>query len=479
MSFSMDTTLAQRTERAGRSSRAASIHTLLVELLAEIFVLTIRASDTNELVQVFEHSLHVQDAFRISHVCRRWRDIANGTPQLWAGSIDLDLRRRSDPKKKEIYVNGLRAWFTRSEPLSLPIYIKAPPDRSSWIELSSRLTEELLRIAPRLRSLRSIHVVPGSLIQPLAGSTLCSLEELELRNVVDDGMAFDPAIILSFATAPRLRKLTIDWTTRITMPWAQLTDITFTNQISPEVFLEIFSQCINVAKASILTPGWSSFAPPRVEVIALDHLRILSITWVEDEPEHQDHYLRLLDCFSAPALAELSLSFCLDVDWEEATFTAFQLRSLNITKLKLEGDCIIMPTDALITALRHAPSLVYLSVDDHFLPDDLLEALCYTENADPLVPSLHILTLGALNEQNSQDYLASMIASRWWTDAELASRATAPAVARWTQIRVRDDSEPIYGGFAPCPQLRDKMEDLRQTGLAVELIESKFWDFAW
>ncbi|KAJ7268128.1 hypothetical protein B0H12DRAFT_1002293, partial [Mycena haematopus] len=47
------------------------IRTLPVELLAEIFELSIG-------VEMYE-----KDAFRISHVCSEWRHIAHSTPRLW------------------------------------------------------------------------------------------------------------------------------------------------------------------------------------------------------------------------------------------------------------------------------------------------------------------------------------------------------------------------------------------------------------
>ncbi|KAF7357435.1 hypothetical protein MSAN_01339500 [Mycena sanguinolenta] len=455
-------------ECAGVAPRAlvAPICTLPVELLAHIFVLrlTIRES-------VFKDSLYVRDTFRLSHVCRYWRQIANGTPQLWTGPIQVDFTRRSHPEKENIYVAGLQAWLARSEPLSIPISIGGLQHGSWLTELGSRLTEELLRIAPRCRSLRIPQRASSSLFQSLRGR-LDSLEELYLRAVVQDIPDLDPTAITSFTTATRLQKLT---TTHngIPMPWAQLTDITLISQISPKAFLHIFSQCTNVARASIITAG-CSVPPARADMITLDHLRIFSVTWVGD----QVHYMLFLDCFSAPALDELHMYFRLDenMEWPEGTFTAFQLRSPRVTKLRIEGDGLMELSTAFIAALRHAPSLAYLSVTDCFLGKPLLEALRYTDDVEPLVPHLHSLALAEMERTLSQDYLATMIASRWWTDAELASRSRAPAVARWRQIRLRDDSNYSIG-LTPSPKFRDTMNELRETGLNVDLVEFYSWRY--
>jgi hypothetical protein len=60
-------------ERAALWFIIAPIRTFPVELLAEIFVLTIR------------EALHIYDAFRVAHVCDSWRQIARGTPQYGPG----------------------------------------------------------------------------------------------------------------------------------------------------------------------------------------------------------------------------------------------------------------------------------------------------------------------------------------------------------------------------------------------------------
>ncbi|KAJ6455403.1 hypothetical protein C8R45DRAFT_784866, partial [Mycena sanguinolenta] len=56
---------------------ATPIRTLPVELLVEIFQLTI-CNDSGS-----SESQHIRDAFRVSHICRHWRQVANETPRLW------------------------------------------------------------------------------------------------------------------------------------------------------------------------------------------------------------------------------------------------------------------------------------------------------------------------------------------------------------------------------------------------------------
>ncbi|KAF7357431.1 F-box domain-containing protein [Mycena sanguinolenta] len=310
---------------------AVPIRTLPVELFAEILVLTIRTSDSD----VFD-SLHIQDAFRVSHVCRYWRQIANGTPYLWTGPIQVDFSRQRDSAD----ANGLRTWLERSAPLSVPVMITGFRHRSWLTESSSRLNEELLRVASRWRSLsmQSIHFTGQAwFVQQLAGRRLDSLEELELSTLSDGRSHLDLTTSSPFPTAPRLRKVAFDMDSGIPMPWAQLTDMTLTGKISPEGFLDIFSQCTNVVRASIIIAGWSVVLPPvPTNVLMLNHLHVLSVTWPQVE-------FQFLDCLSAPALDELCICIPFQSsggsgEWKQPTFTAFQRRSPHMTKLEIDAN---------------------------------------------------------------------------------------------------------------------------------------------
>ncbi|KAF7357462.1 F-box domain-containing protein [Mycena sanguinolenta] len=390
-------------------SLIAPIRILPAELLAEIFVLTIR-DPSDEPKLVWRNLSHIQDVYRVSHVSCHWRQIATGLTRLWTGPLEVTFYRRSGGQTgKENYVQGLRAWLARSAPLAVSIYIRSPINGLDQIEFGSRLAEELVHVAHRTRSLRFINRTSGWLAQRLAGRKWDALEELELGAVASDDdpdVHFDCSNILSFATAPRLRKLTIDLTSRTPMPWAQLTDITMLKPILPEIFRDIFSQCKNVVRIGVLVRDWPVPSPPQTAVIALDHLHVLDVHWVGNTV----HEMVFLDSLSAPALDDLSLNFHFNsgIEWAEVKLTAFQRRSPNITKLKIKGNAFVLPSGALIAALRNAPALTRLSID--FIDGDFLSALYYADDddAEPLVPCLHSLTLakiyGTLSQRGSRGY---------------------------------------------------------------------------
>jgi hypothetical protein len=129
----------------------------------------------------------------------------------------------------------------------------------------------------------------------------------------------------------------------------------------------------------------------------------------------------------------------------------------------------MITSDELKDALSHAPCLTRLELwcSHRCLDDALLGALHYKEGLTPLVPHLHCLVLGFMFTRNEladimalTDIMASMIASRWWTDANLASNPVPPAVARWTLVRLDGHFEPHFV---------DIMAGLQRKGIPLEV----------
>ncbi|KAF7357521.1 hypothetical protein MSAN_01348400 [Mycena sanguinolenta] len=89
------------------------IRTLPIELLAEIFELTI--DDESH----FEDT-YVEDTYRISQICSDWRVIAHATPRLWTQHIRVTLGAEQISGRKH-YANGLGAWWARSAPLPVAV----------------------------------------------------------------------------------------------------------------------------------------------------------------------------------------------------------------------------------------------------------------------------------------------------------------------------------------------------------------------
>ncbi|KAJ7366381.1 hypothetical protein DFH08DRAFT_948413 [Mycena albidolilacea] len=405
------------------------IRTLPAELLSEIFGLTIH-DDT-----------HIKDAFRVSQVCSDWRRVAHCTPELWNRNFRVDL---ASVDSDEFYADGLKDWLARSAPLPVPI---------TWCGrqreiISCHSSEEVLRIAPRWRSLGFEFTAPRWLVSRLSECQLESLEALALTIPSNT----DPSTVLAF-TVPCLRELSLhihsDALPILGLPWAQLTDFTFTchrTWSQPTIPFDLLAQCPNLVRASVLTglvvPGAGR------DPFALSHLRSLSVDYFEPAGHAGGHGASFLDNLSAPSLEELCLDFGKLISesprWAGAHFPAFQLRTPNITGLKLQYSTIT--SDELKDVLSHTPCLERLTLEDcgSCFDETFIDALHYKDGVTPLVPHLHSLVLELMLENGLADIMASMIASRWWTDIKLALNLDPPTVARWTLVQLEGYFEPHF-----------------------------------
>ncbi|KAJ7645585.1 hypothetical protein DFH06DRAFT_1211792 [Mycena polygramma] len=254
----------------------------------------------------------------------------------------------------------------------------------------------------------------------------------------------------------------------IPMPWSQLTHLVLTGrEDSHHISLHILAQSPGLETVSIEASAWCTPPPPRAKMLALNHLRSLTLKFLASgATPSQNPLTPFLDRIDAPALDALCLASYPEVmPWAEAHFTAFQRRSPSITQLELAW-AGPSPND-FHAVLRHAPSLTRLKLEHcpSLLDDTLLNALSYKHDAEYLVPSLRELVIHRMTGSGfTPDVLAGMIASRWWTDAELAVRSAPPAVARWTLVELKR-----LGASGPDlsldPNFVGRIEELRRQGL--------------
>ncbi|KAF7357460.1 hypothetical protein MSAN_01342100 [Mycena sanguinolenta] len=394
------------------------IRTLPVELLVEIFELAI------------EDRTHIDDVHRISQVCSDWRQAAHGTPRLWTRTLRVKLCKGDE-------VDGLKAWLARSAPL--PIRISFPPESG---DIDVNILVEVLRVATRWRSLKLGCTLPRWLVRQLSKCRLNSLEDLDLEIIHDNETNSIP---ISFTTVPRLRKLIINLidfpaAPQPLVPWVQLTDLTISNR-DHDVIFGILAQCANLIAASVTTGG-RQLPQVRRDIVILSQLHTLSLLF-ECRYSVARHITPFFDNLSTPVLRSLCVKFDDRAQWTQAHFTAFQLRAqCNITQLEFARTNWYIARDPLLTSddlgaiIRYAPSLTHLKLTGcgNAFDDAFIRTLYanYKDGVAPLVPHLHNLVLGSRSRTFSDDILAGMIASRWWTDTQLVP----PTVARWTHVKL-------------------------------------------
>ncbi|KAF7357484.1 F-box domain-containing protein [Mycena sanguinolenta] len=388
------------------------IHSLPVELLVEIFDLA--AGDYPYI--------EFKDMYRVSQVCSDWRQIAHSTPRLWTRIPSLDLHRKGNVP------DPMAALLARSAPLPVRISLG-----HNYGGINPGILEEVMKVSSRWGYLLvdTIGPTPLSLLRQLAQCRLDNLEEMDLGSIDATESTPPPAFI-----APRLRKLSISNFTgeapQIIMPWAQLTELTFECDCQ-DGSLEVLTQCTNLVKADITISEWSR--PPQVgqDLIYCSQLQSLELWFMAENP-------LFFDYLSAPVLQELRLHLDLadlptELHWAAAHFTAFQMRTPNLTRLEIHSsDAFTITSDDLVAALRSAPSLTHLKLGcyDDTVDNAFIRALHYEDGVPPLVPRLHNLVI-KWTLVLMEDVLAGMIASRWWDDTELVPSL----VARWTHLELQ------------------------------------------
>ncbi|KAK7061219.1 F-box domain-containing protein [Favolaschia claudopus] len=442
----------------------APIRTLPVEILSEIFLHTL-----GEATQY--GNSHIRAAYRVSHVCSEWRHVAATTAQLWTGPITLYFDRTWTEPEDATYAAGLREWLARSASVSIPFTLQLP-----WVNLQNsmnlRTLEEVVHVASRWRSLQFNgpgHRALSFLGQFKSDSLLC-LEELELWTTTQDEEMVDPTNIQCFSAAPKLRKLSINASCRVPMPWAQLTALTLRSISTSDALANILNRCPTLVHADINLPKWELPAGG-IDLIVLNHLRTLVLNFVEDGPLAMGFVAHLC----VPVLDDLRLYFDigLEQNWDEESFTTFQSRSPSITRLDLEipDGTLHISSHAFRNVFLHTPLLSHLKIFvEHFCDVALLELLTYTDSdAQPLVPHLCSVKFTDTQFGIVGDALASMIRSRWWTDEELVSRPSPPAVARWSEVNLTGDCRS--GRKEISQSFRDSINALCSSGLQIRVKE--------
>ncbi|KAJ7292750.1 hypothetical protein C8J57DRAFT_1703647 [Mycena rebaudengoi] len=270
---------------------------------------------------------------------------------------------------------GTKLWLERSTPLPLEIDI--------YSSLETRV------IAP--------------LMDTVLIGTLKELDTLSLHCTATGSYT----IVTPFLSAPRLRsvELGVPHVRCILLPWAQLIHVTLTFALAPHMALDEFS----------VGP------PTATDIITLAHFRDLELNSSAEDGD------------------SLYISGSKRIEggvWPDAAAREFQLRCPNIEDIHITF-CTIT-SEGLKTLLVHAPQLVRLHLECCWecVDDIFFNALWYSEaDSVHLSPKLDDLFLQAAGTNFGEASLKAMIASRWWTDAELLAMPSPPAVTRWKSVK--------------------------------------------
>ncbi|KAJ7508694.1 hypothetical protein B0H11DRAFT_1966308 [Mycena galericulata] len=355
------------------------IDILPYELLAEIMILALVTPrpakwDPQRMVPA-----PAAEILSLCEVCARWRQIIIQIPQLWV-LHDFPLMNYRHPTN--VALAATAKFLERSAPLPISVDLTSAYYLRQEMDIISSLGA-LSGVADRWKSLTIMSAVGETEAAALAQIPVGRLDTLEKLHLMlcnpDIWQIADQEIFLS---TPRLRDLTLnmrDSSQVLSMPWAQLTQLSLTCA-SPQSCLDILAQCTNIVSAKVYTKQWVTDMVPIAATAALKHLEVLEIHM--DICSMGEHLAPFLQRLRLPVLISLSLSL---------NFTFSSNHEWFVSWL--------------------APEL-----------EDFLT--CH------LAPKLETLELSELGVQFTESSLGEMIRSRWWSDDELLAMPTPPGVAR-------------------------------------------------
>ncbi|KAK7065039.1 F-box domain-containing protein [Favolaschia claudopus] len=427
----------------------------------KLVISPIRKLPDELLANIFDDAVcTLQSAVRLSHVCKHWRLLAHRTPALWTPPLPPRLLKRTSQSAQ--YIQITKAYLERSMPHAISLCLDCT---TRDVNISPALADVLLVGASRWAYLQ----VQGhpSVLQALANlrpDALKMLESVTLRG----NSAIETGAVTVFLCAPLLREVTLQVanTTKIPMPWAQLTELDLWEDSFPR-WLNILLQCTNLVHAKICASRSTE------EDENTDNLTIpVTLPFLET----LDLYFptrKVAPCFGRLALPNLRrLEMSLDVDdgeWSATTsavFSQFQYRSPNIEYFALTL-CDLSP-DALHSILLHSPNLADLRLEccRYCVDDYLLEQIQrYDQDQVYLVPRLERLLVWDVDDSWTEERLLAMIKSRWWTREELQALPAPPPVAPLQRVDIpRIHSDP------PFSESFQEINRLKAQGLNVKII---------
>ncbi|KAJ7135112.1 hypothetical protein C8R46DRAFT_1235211 [Mycena filopes] len=224
----------------------------------------------------------------LTHICRKWRDIALSTPTLWSA---ISLKAVRLPFALAVEIADL--WLTRSRSCPLSINIDCRSDVSTFLP---RIFEEAARVEELGLEITSFDLVPTSRSMPM-------LRCLHLHIRVDQHSPLPPTPLPLFSDTPQLlRSVVLNHIAafHIQLPWAQLTSVCIC-PLFPGQCVPVLRQAPNLLHCQLVFKSNGS-------VLAELTLPVLESLQLYDDGGLADSGIMDLDNLTVPALRDLTIS---------------------------------------------------------------------------------------------------------------------------------------------------------------------------
>ncbi|KAJ7657773.1 hypothetical protein DFH06DRAFT_454071 [Mycena polygramma] len=200
---------------------------------------------------------------RLTHICRKWRQIALATPGLWRA---ISLNRADSSVASEAQILRLRSWVSRSGCYPLSILMN-----EDLYENKAHVAEILQILLPHRERWEYLKLSLPSEHLPLIEVPMPQLCELEVR--LPDGVVAP----VSLDGVPRLEAVTL-WDFPSSpdnlLPWSQLTSLDLVG-VEPHDCTPILAQTVNLLYCGLVLLGEDTNEPdirlPFLESLVLMH----------------------------------------------------------------------------------------------------------------------------------------------------------------------------------------------------------------
>lgn len=466
------------------------------EILCDIFLSWIEEHSWNvEHPIIFPHS-----PFLLARVCSQWRKIIYGTPHLWASP---HVRIPSGMYITNQWMEKLVAYLARSKACPLSVTLEASRHHTFASGLQKGLEKLIRALIPHVERIYSLHI----------SLTQSACKELQYFAIGEDGWSnlerltittWGPPLLgsivqdrpLVFAKAPKLRELTLVADKRrgsrllrtltLTLPWAQITKLTTsevfrTSAAARDIILKcpLLEHC-SLGHVNVWPEGQVA---PDLPTRTFPHLRALSVIF-DDNERFLDHEASFFQPLVMPALQRLDIRATEPPESAETpTYISFIYSHCGSTLTHLSIDSILFYDEDAVVVLKLLPALVSFRASLTYAAtrDDFFHALTYdaTSAATPLVPRLESLDIDEYPPSEGLEtvrtsLVVKAIASRWWSDAELAgtlhtatTSASMPSVARLKHVRLSwdFDESPSESDAATIGRCKDEGLDVWISGM--------------
>ncbi|KAJ6459544.1 hypothetical protein C8R45DRAFT_552524 [Mycena sanguinolenta] len=307
----------------------------------------------------------------LAAVCQSWRDICFSTPCLWAS-----LQIYPSKSWVEDHLDLLACWLrhAKNHPLDLDVFGCA-----GGSTMAMKAFSVVSHHSPQLRTLTFFLYAPFSFPDDEIRGRLPLLTELEVNIIAEQPV--NPVIITAFREAPRLREVRLSGASLlwISLPWTQLTQLTFKKESDYNCF-QILKETPNL---EVLDVSLSGTGPP--PLLSSQHTLPRLHTLIFNDPVG-----KLLERLVLPALQTAHLSALLggvSSFIELGVRSAWPLRSIQIGTLVAKlANCI--------ACLQSLPSLTRVHIECFRLTRSNLDELAMLLHQDRMmVPALETLIL--------------------------------------------------------------------------------------